>query len=118
MMPTILSRRALDFQREFSQVQMVSNPVLTYPPQTSAHWFFPRQNWLKINMDGLVFENDQKIGVGVVIYNDKGDFLVALSSLENMGSSPEDAEVIAATKAQFLLLMLSWKETLSTLSVP
>lgn len=50
-------------------------------------------------MDGPVFENNQKIGVGVVIYNDKGDFLVALSSLENMGSSPEDAEVIAATKA-------------------
>jgi hypothetical protein len=99
MMPSFLAQKAVDFFIELSQVARVPDPPMIPPPRRSAHWLFPRQNWVKINMDGAVFEDINKIGVGVVIRNDKGDFLAALSSLENWGSSPEDAEAIAATKA-------------------
>ncbi len=41
-------------------------PVMVSPPKRSAHWAPPPFNWYKANVDGTVFYDIQKIGIGVV----------------------------------------------------
>ena len=40
--------------------------TMVSPPKRSAHWDPPPFNWYKVNVDGTVFYDIQKIGIGVV----------------------------------------------------
>ena len=46
-----------------------------------------------------MFEEIQKFGVGVVVWDEHRLFIGALSSLEDMGTDAEDAEVMAVMRA-------------------
>ena len=51
--------------------------------------------FFRVNFDGVVFEEIQKIGVGVVVLDEHRPFIGALSSLEDMSTDAEEAEVMA-----------------------
>uniref|UniRef100_A0A7N2M5C6 Uncharacterized protein n=1 Tax=Quercus lobata TaxID=97700 RepID=A0A7N2M5C6_QUELO len=74
--------------------------------QANVRW---RKNQLKlaevhncwVNFVGAVFEEIQKIGVGVVVWDEHRLFIGALSSLEDMGTDAEEAEVMAVMEISF-----------------
>uniref|UniRef100_A0A2N9GKZ6 RNase H type-1 domain-containing protein n=1 Tax=Fagus sylvatica TaxID=28930 RepID=A0A2N9GKZ6_FAGSY len=62
-------------------------------------WSAPLEGWYKVNMDGAVFANLRKVGVGVVIHNKRGEFLGAMCELLDFGLDVTDAEALAALRA-------------------
>ena len=54
---------------------------------------------VKANFDGAVFGGDQEAGIGVVIRNNEGQVLAALSEKVRMPVSVEILEMLAARKA-------------------
>ncbi|KAF3959159.1 hypothetical protein CMV_015996 [Castanea mollissima] len=62
------------------------------PKLTEIH-----QCW--VNFDAAVFEEIQKIGVGVVVLDEHRLFIGPLSSLEDMSTDAEEAEVMAVMQA-------------------
>ena len=50
-------------------------------------------------MDGAVFADIQKVGVGAVIRNERGEFLGAMCELMEFGLDAIDAEALAALRA-------------------
>ena len=53
----------------------------------------------KINFDVAVFANMATSGIGVVIWNDRGQVMAALSSKGHAMVDSEEAEVVACRKA-------------------
>ena len=49
-----------------------------------------------MNMDGVVFADIQKVGIGAVIRNDGGEFLGALCELLDYGENAADAKALVA----------------------
>jgi hypothetical protein len=71
----------------------------------SVRWSAPVEGWYKVNMDGAVFADIQKVGIRAVIRNDGGEFLGALCELLDYGEDAADTEALAA----FVLLSLLQK---------
>ena len=42
-------------------------------------WKSPKAGWYKVNTDGVTFEDIKSCGVGVVIKNERGELMGALS---------------------------------------
>ena len=53
----------------------------------------------RVNFDGAVFEEIQKIDVGVAVWDEHRLFIGSLSSLEDMGTNAEEAKVTAVMRA-------------------
>ncbi|XP_075640174.1 uncharacterized protein LOC142611910 [Castanea sativa] len=52
--------------------------VIPSAPDT-AKWWPPKPGWYKVNTDGAIFEDLRGCGVGVVIRNDRGEIMGAMS---------------------------------------
>ena len=57
---------------------MLSHPPQPYDPNL---WRPPPLGWYKVNVDGAVFKELGHYGIGVVVQNDKGQIMGALSKL-------------------------------------
>ena len=55
--------------------------------------------FFRVHFDASVFVEIQKIGVGVVVWEENRLFIGALSSLEDMSTDAEEAEVMAVMQA-------------------
>nr|POE86841.1 putative ribonuclease h protein [Quercus suber] len=64
-----------------------------------VRWQPPYGSFVKANFDGAVFGGDQEAGIGVVIRNNEGQVLAALSEKVRMPVSVEILEMLAARKA-------------------
>ena len=54
--------------------------------------------FFRVNFDDAVFDEIQKIGVGVVVWDEHRLFIGALSSLEDMSTDAEEAKLRLSCK--------------------
>ena len=87
----------MDLLEEYrdSQVQL----AIPYQTVTVQTWTPPSGSQYKINFDAAVFADIKVSGFGVVIRNDKGEVMVALSARGPPVTDSEEAEVLAGRKA-------------------
>uniref|UniRef100_A0A2N9HDS9 TIR domain-containing protein n=1 Tax=Fagus sylvatica TaxID=28930 RepID=A0A2N9HDS9_FAGSY len=76
----VLSVRMGDYAAAQVQFGSPSKEV----PRREIRWKPPEGGWVKENMDGAVFHDIQKVGLGVVIRTDLGEFLGACCELLNV----------------------------------
>ena len=87
---------ALSFLQEYQNAQ----PCLTSsPPRPPTIWWLPLPNCCKINFDGVIFNDKEKAGIGVVIRNNQGLIMASLSHNVTLPSSAVEIEALAAAKA-------------------
>ena len=48
-------------------------------PLRTGRWTPPREEWYKVNMDGALFKESSNCGIGIVIRNERGELMGAMS---------------------------------------
>ena len=101
-------QQATDLLEEFRDAQV----QLTIPSRTVAvqTWMPPTGFQYKINFDATVFVDIKVSSFGVVIRNDKGEVMAALSAKGLSVMDSEEAEVLAGRKALEFALDSSFME--------
>ena len=64
-----------------------------------VRWQALSGNSVKVNFDGAIFKEEQESGIGVVIRNNKGQVLAALSKKVTIPATVEILEMLVARKA-------------------
>ncbi|WVZ85884.1 hypothetical protein U9M48_032742, partial [Paspalum notatum var. saurae] len=62
-------------------------------------WDPPPEGWVMVNVDAAVFQKLNRMGLGIVIRNHKGDFLAAYRQGIDKITNPELAETLAIRRA-------------------
>ena len=62
-------------------------------PKENLKWVPPPQGWFKANVDGAIFKETNEVGIGVVVHDNQGWVLAALTEKVD---GAQDAEVIEA----------------------
>ena len=103
------SGKHIPVQQVNTEVQKArSSYVRTIPPcppnQTprSDHWPIwksPPWSKLKVNFDGSVFRENQRVGVGVIVRNAEGSVIASMAESFHLPFSVAAVEVIVAKKA-------------------
>ena len=63
---------------EFCQLTEV--PIHSAPLRT-GRWTPPHDDWYKINVDGAVFKESSSCGIGIIIRNERGELMGAMSKM-------------------------------------
>ena len=87
---------ALQYVKVYPEAQVQSECSRLPISTRRKGWTTPREGWYKVNMNGAVFSDIKKVGVGVVIRNEFGEFLGAMSELLDFGLDATNAEARAA----------------------
>ncbi|XP_042942655.1 uncharacterized protein LOC122276823 [Carya illinoinensis] len=86
---------ALAVYNFYKEIQLLPRPMV----RAFYEWKPPLTDWLKVNVDGVVFRDIHKAGVGMVLLNDKGEVLWATTKLEDEGINAEAIELLAIFRA-------------------
>ncbi|XP_030939879.1 uncharacterized protein LOC115964767 [Quercus lobata] len=65
----------------------------------AVRWRLPPETCVKVNFDGAVFSRDGLAGIGIIIRNEQGLVMAALSQQIPLPTSVEMVEVLAACRA-------------------
>ena len=99
-LPLVLCQDAHQYLQEFKRVQCTVQSLFSrISTRSRVRWVPPEGGWMKVNMDGAVFHDIGKVGAGVVIRNEQGEFLGARCVLLDVGSDALDVESLAALLA-------------------
>uniref|UniRef100_A0A2N9IUU4 RNase H type-1 domain-containing protein n=1 Tax=Fagus sylvatica TaxID=28930 RepID=A0A2N9IUU4_FAGSY len=90
---------AMKYIQEFTEANALSVSFVPPIARNKIVWSAPLEGWYKVNMDGAVFADLGKVGVGVVIRNEQGEFLGAMCELLDVGLDATDGEALAALRA-------------------
>lgn len=93
----LLNSLARDALLEFQHAHSVDPS----PPSTHSQikWEPPPMDWFKINFDGAVFQEKGEAGLGIIIRNDHGLVMTALTQVIPLPTSVEMVEVLATRRA-------------------
>uniref|UniRef100_A0A2N9IT87 RNase H type-1 domain-containing protein n=1 Tax=Fagus sylvatica TaxID=28930 RepID=A0A2N9IT87_FAGSY len=90
---------AMKYIQEFTKANALFVSFVPPIARNKIVWSAPLEGWYKVNMDGAVFADLGKVGVGVVIRNKRGEFLGVMCELLEVGLDATDAEALAALRA-------------------
>ncbi|XP_030973303.1 uncharacterized protein LOC115993151 [Quercus lobata] len=90
-------KKARELLQEFNDVQDI--PTWAVIPQVETKWQPPGVGLFKINFDGAVFEDRKLAGLGIVIHDESGMIIAALSQKILLPSSVDMVEALAARRA-------------------
>ena len=94
--------KARSYLREFLQAQ-TEEPAPPYPP-LMQQWCPPEPHCYKVNFNAVVFRVSRLVGISVIVHNDGGETMGALSSSIPMAQSVADLKALACLKVvQFAL---------------
>lgn len=107
--PRLYISRVSDWLHEYQQAQ-VRNHSASPNSEESKSWCCPPQEILKINCGGAFDVARDKFGVGFVVRNWKGDFVVAGAKTLWVGSSAEEIEAQAVLWALCCIKGRGWDQ--------
>lgn len=73
---TVIVNNERRYMEEFRQAASIT---VTRRESPQEPWMPPPQGWYKVNVDGATFKDSRQCGLGVVVRNDKGEIMEALS---------------------------------------
>lgn len=68
-------------------------------PQPNAVWKPPPSGIFKLNFDGVVFKSENKSGVGVAIWDCRGQIIASLAQVLPQAYNAMEIEALAAHRA-------------------
>ncbi|XP_065630291.1 uncharacterized protein LOC136067860 [Quercus suber] len=74
-------------------------PQKPLPARSISKWLPPPPDWVKANFDGATFQESGVAGLGIIIRNDCGLVMAALTQVIPLPTSVEIVEVLAARRA-------------------
>lgn len=93
-----LCKRAVEFLEEYRASQNYLN-IDGVVPVVGEVCKTPLASIFKLNFDAAVFRENQRIGFGAILRNDKGEAMAAMTVVRPPVSNSEEAELLASRKA-------------------
>ena len=89
----LLNSMTRDALQEFQH----ANIIAPKPPPARSHtkWMPPPMDWVKVNFDSVVLQESGEARLGIIIHNDRGLVMVALTQVIPIPTSMEMVEVLA-----------------------
>lgn len=89
--PNLVIEYALSMQNLYKELKATTSmKSITY-----CSWKPSHQDFLKLNVDGVIFFYQHKAGMAVILGNTKGDLVMVASKLENEVHDPITIELLA-----------------------
>ena len=89
----------------FTLLTHVSNHV-TIKASPPPRWFPPEQQFYKVNFGGAIFKNIDAVGLGVVICDNNGEVMGAMSQRVPLPQTVVEVEALACLRAVFFAIEL------------
>ena len=106
----LVNTLAKDALQEFQQANLA--PLKSSPAQSIPKWVPPPSGWVKANFDGAIFQDRDAAGLGIIIRNDYGLVMAALTQIIPLPTSVETVEVLAARRAVIFAFELGFDQVI------
>ena len=97
----MIVKEATEYLKEY---QVANQSAENTPAPNESVWRPPKPGWYKVNTDGAMFEDIKCCGVKVVIRNERGEIIGALSKKLELPLGGMEAEAKAVEEA----MMHAW----------
>ena len=98
----VLASEAIRYTQEYRHGDSQTIQTPRQPPQLGSQWRPPELGWYKINIDAAVFKEEGSYGVVVVIRNEAGCLMGAMSKKLPFPLGPMEVEARAADEGILL----------------
>ncbi|KAM7528201.1 hypothetical protein LguiB_031611 [Lonicera macranthoides] len=106
-----LSRQYVQKFVDTKSCQMLDNGLLSLPV-SSTKWRSPPASWIKMNSDGACFKEEGAVGLGAIVRNNDGSFLVGQSLMIGANLDAEASKAMAALEALRLARQLGYSRVI------